>query len=531
MATTINSYSVSLALDASSYIRNSALSRKETTSLIREINQARSPADKYERSLNRIDKALKVGAIDQGTYNRLLDSAKHRLNGAASAADRLSVNIGRSLAAIVGLSAIQSTTRDIARLTMEAESASVAFEVLTGTAEEAADLISGLKALAATTPLQLGDTQSAARTLLSFNVATSEILPTLRMLGDVTGGNTDRFKMLTLAYAQMTAASRLMGQDLLQMINAGFNPLQEISRKTGESMLELKKRMEDGAISSQEVADAFKSATEEGGKFFGMTQRLAETLEGRMNILTDKVDNLKRAFGELLQSDFISAQLDGITASIDNLTKGLNALTRGDIKFGSYFGREGFFHSQTEIDSANQDADQLAFMREQLKRRRSGLPTVVTDSSRIATQASQAASRAEERKQIAEGVSAGLSNIAGTVGGSITSASTALLSSLQMNVMGVVESIKQSTITLADTNTRLVQSVAEPPAIRSLQVGTQEAFDYLSQSTRDAEQRQRQAEAEKKRRDEKAEKDREQMRKWLERINDTLEQNGFKRFR
>lgn len=523
MSTTINSYSVSLALDAGSYIRNSALSRKETTSLIREINQARSPADNYERSLNRIDKALKVGAIDQGTYNRLLDSAKHRLNGASNAANQLSANLGRSVAALVGLSALKATAGDIARLTMEAESASISFEVLTGTAEEASELIAGLKSLAATTPLQLGDTQAAARTLLSFNVSAAQIIPTLKMLGDVTGGNSERFKMMSLAFAQMSSAGRLMGQDLLQMINAGFNPLQEISRKTGESMLELKKRMEEGGISSQEVAEAFKSATAEGGRFFGMTDKLAETLEGRVGILTDKVDNLKRAFGELLQTDFISAQLEGMTSIVEKLTQGINALTSGDITPGGF--------SRTELEGAKQNEDDLAFMRSQLALRRSGQPTVVTDSSRIATQASQAASRAEERKQIADGISSGLSNLAGGVGGSITSASTALLGSLQSNVMGVVESIKQSTVMLADTNTQLVKSVAEPPAIRSLQVGTQEAFDYLSQSTRDAEQRQRQAEAEKKRRDEKAEKNREQMIKWLERVNDTLEQNGFKRFR
>jgi hypothetical protein len=72
-----------------------------------------------------------------------------------------------------------------------------------------------------------------------------------------------------------------MGQEVLQMVNAGFNPLQEISRTTGIAMTELRKQMEQGGISAQMVADAFKSATEEGGRFAGMNEKLAATLSGQ----------------------------------------------------------------------------------------------------------------------------------------------------------------------------------------------------------------------------------------------------------
>ena len=51
------------------------------------------------------------------------------------------------------------------------------------------------------------------------------------------------------------------------MINAGFNPLQEMAKKTGKSVGELKEEMEKDAISADMVADAFASATAEGGQF------------------------------------------------------------------------------------------------------------------------------------------------------------------------------------------------------------------------------------------------------------------------
>lgn len=54
-----------------------------------------------------------------------------------------------------------------------------------------------------------------------------------------------------------------MGQDLLQMINAGFNPLESIAAKTGETMAEVKDRMSDGRVSVEEVEQAMKDATSE----------------------------------------------------------------------------------------------------------------------------------------------------------------------------------------------------------------------------------------------------------------------------
>jgi tape measure domain-containing protein len=136
--------------------------------------------------------------------------------------------------------------------------------------------------------------------MMSFNVSAQDVEANLRMLSDVTGGNNERFKMMSLAFSQMSAAGRLMGQDLLQMVNAGFNPLQQISKTTGESMIDLKKRMEDGGISADEVRKAFQDATAEGGMFHGMTERLAETVSGKMNIALSDMEQMLARVGEEL---------------------------------------------------------------------------------------------------------------------------------------------------------------------------------------------------------------------------------------
>lgn len=153
------------------------------------------------------------------------------------------------------------------------------FEVLLG-GKGVSGFMSEMKQFAVDSPLSMNGVANAAQTLLGFGIAAEKVMPTIKQIGDISMGNEERFRSLSLAFAQMSATGRLMGQDLLQMINAGFNPLQVISEKTGKSIGDLKKDMENGAISSEMVADAFASATEKGGKFYGMTQKQAEGIRG-----------------------------------------------------------------------------------------------------------------------------------------------------------------------------------------------------------------------------------------------------------
>lgn len=185
-------------------------------------------------------------------------------------------------------------------LASNAERSQVAFEVMLGSASAAADMIARINRMGAESPFGAAEFTQGAQVLMQFGVAADQVLPTLSMLGDIAAGDAEKLSGMTLAFAQMSASGRLMGQDLLQMINAGFNPLQQISATTGESMAELKKRMEAGGISAQEVADALKAATSEGGRFYGMTQRINKTTAGQWATLKDEVVMLAISMGKHL---------------------------------------------------------------------------------------------------------------------------------------------------------------------------------------------------------------------------------------
>jgi len=78
--------------------------------------------------------------------------------------------------------------------------------------------------------------------------------------------------------------------------------------------VDLKKRMEDGGISADEVTRAFEAATAEGGMFNGMTERLAETMGGKLNIALSDLEKAGAAAGQAI-APLIIALTDGFSES------------------------------------------------------------------------------------------------------------------------------------------------------------------------------------------------------------------------
>ncbi|AFH47787.1 Putative viral A-type inclusion protein [Ignavibacterium album JCM 16511] len=215
-------------------------------------------------------------------------------------------------------SALQNILGTPVQAAIDMEQSIVSFEVLLGSGEKAKQMIGDLREFAAKTPLQLSGLQENAKLLLSFGIEAQNVLPYLKMLGDISGGNAQKMNQLALAFAQMQSTGRLMGQDLLQMINAGFNPLQIIAEKTGKSIGELKKEMEDGAISSEMIIQAFKDATSEGGKFYGMLEKQSETLGGKLSTLQDNFQQLQQQIGGTIAI--------GLSPLIEEFSKALKTL-------------------------------------------------------------------------------------------------------------------------------------------------------------------------------------------------------------
>lgn len=194
-------------------------------------------------------------------------------------------NIGK--AAITGAAALEQNT--------------VAFEVMIGNAKTAQKLIQDIQKFAAATPFDQPALIEAAKALLNYGTKADQVMPVLSRISDVASGNAEKLQSLTMAYGKVTSSGKLTGETLESMIFAGFNPLNEISKKTGESMGQLRKRMEEGALTAKEVEGAFKAATDKGGMFFEMNKKQSATAAGQFSTLIDNVKMLATSFGQDLE--------------------------------------------------------------------------------------------------------------------------------------------------------------------------------------------------------------------------------------
>lgn len=175
------------------------------------------------------------------------------------------------------------------------------FKVMLGNEELAAAKLSELRKMAASTPFALSDLTEGTQILLQFGIAADDTTDVLKQLGDISLGNADKLQTLVRAYGKMSSAKKVTLENVNMMIDAGFNPLNQICEATGESMSDLYKRISDGRVSFEELQYAVQAATSEGGQFYNGMLEASQTFSGRMSTLKDNVAALT---GELTSGLF-----------------------------------------------------------------------------------------------------------------------------------------------------------------------------------------------------------------------------------
>lgn len=246
-----------------------------------------------------------------GKLKRGLSNARSELSNWSKRVAKLGkVAIGVGVGALAaGLAAV---TKRAVELAAKFQQTQVAFRAMVGDSREAAKLIDALTEFSTKTPFSPEKVQDAAKTLLSFGFTVEEVRKSLKPLGDVAAGTGKDFKELAVIYGQVKSAGRLMGQDLLQLINAGFNPLQVISERTGKSVAQLKDEMSKGLITFDQVEQAFIDATSAGGLFNDMMEQQSKTVGGLVSTVKGNFD------------EFLKTVAAGTTGPLTDMLNKLN---------------------------------------------------------------------------------------------------------------------------------------------------------------------------------------------------------------
>ena len=228
-----------------------------------------------------IDKALNSVNVNAKKTEKLFDkitNATFKFNNIFQTAQTLVGKVSGSIEKMIDA----GSTNELQKMNMTT--------LFKGNADAADDMFARISKYGKETVYDKAGLIDAQKTMMSFGLTGEKSFATLKQIGDIAMGDSNKMQSLALAFSKATSAGKLQGENLDQLITAGFNPLQVISERTGESMLSLKEKMSKGQISAEMLSQAFRWATDEQGLFYQGAERAGTTTVGRINQLKDTFD-------------------------------------------------------------------------------------------------------------------------------------------------------------------------------------------------------------------------------------------------
>lgn len=231
-------------------------------------------------------------------------------------------DIGLALSVPLGLLSMKAL-----KASADFESLKMQMEVLTGSAEEGDRVFRRLVQFAAETPFELTQLAKATNTLMGFGETADDADKHLRLIGDVAAVSGGDFQGITVAFGQVSAAGRMMGQDLLQLVNNGVPALDMLAKSMGVPKTKIKDMVSEGKVTFPVLVRAFEQATSKGGMFENGMIKLSKTSKGVYSTFKDNVNIALANFGDEMQKAFkLTDKLEALGKWIGKLSANFSRL-------------------------------------------------------------------------------------------------------------------------------------------------------------------------------------------------------------
>lgn len=303
------------------------------------VSKSLSTLESVLDALRNIDKSVSSVRNDvNGVGGKMQNEFKKAEKGAESLTDKLG-KIGLAIQGIKGIAqGVMGAIQPIFEEGLSRDASVAGLSTLLGSKEQAKRYAKELRDEAMSQLYGAGNVTDAARTMMSFGIDSTKTKDMLKAISDIAGGNQQSFNSLVLAFSQATSLGKLQGQDKLQMIGAGFNPLTQIAKDLTElrgvevTVAEVDEMMSKGQISADMLADAFKNATAEGGTYFGATAEQMQGLNGMIKTIQSSTSDMFATLYEQLTPlaeavlPYVSDTIRIITETIQGQHPALTAL-------------------------------------------------------------------------------------------------------------------------------------------------------------------------------------------------------------
>ena len=211
----------------------------------------------------------------------------------------------------------------------ELEQTQLALEVLLGDAQEATRIKDEWTALAAETPFNSADIDSAGKKLLAFGIGADTVTDSLRRIGDISAATGSSISDIADIYGKAKVQGRLFAEDINQFQGRGIPVVQSLAKVLGVAETNVKDLVAEGKVGFPELEKAFKDMTSEGGQFSGMMEKLSTSTMGQFSSLVDNAQLTLAKFGQMLlplANDAMTA-ISGILEKIQSMDAGTQRAT------------------------------------------------------------------------------------------------------------------------------------------------------------------------------------------------------------
>lgn len=238
------------------------------------------------------------GTEDLRRFNDSLSQAEKRAEAVATRINAMSVAVGTFLGQVAYQAAsriasvVGSLPGDVLAVGKEFENLGIRFETLEGSAEKGREALEWVRQFAVDTPLDLAQAANAYARLKNFGIdPTNGSLLAMVDAMAASGQGLQMLERLTLATGQAWAKGKLQGEEILQLVEAGVPVWEMLEKATGKSAAELQKLSSAGKLGRDVIQQLID---EIGKKYVGASEKMAKTLDGIQDKITEAWTNFKK---------------------------------------------------------------------------------------------------------------------------------------------------------------------------------------------------------------------------------------------
>lgn len=256
-------------------------------------------------------------------------------DGISSLFGRLNMDARQLAMSLVGGLGFEQLAEHIFNVRSQFQQLEISFTTMLGSEQQAGMLMDQLIQTAARTPFNMTSITEGAKQLLAYGIQANEVNDTLVHLGDIAAGLNIPLGQLVYLYGTTLAQGRMFTMDLRQFMGRGIPMAETLGEIMGKTVQQVQEAVTKGEVGADLVKQAIMKMSAEGGRFGGLMDKQAETLQGRWSNIEDTVDQAFNEMGKKTEGIF-GTGLDLISSLIENWETLVKVIGTAVVAVGTY---------------------------------------------------------------------------------------------------------------------------------------------------------------------------------------------------